>query len=427
MSDVNAGEPTLLIIRRGGSGELETPKGGVWKIAYADFMTAMMAFFLVMWLINATSETTKTSIANYFNPIKLSDGSLLPKKGLRDPDEEDLNPGGPAATETTEPENGSGAGAGKDPQSASGRSARFTEEALFRDPYAVLAAIAAEADGTTSLIDQNGGTDAEDGGAPTYGDPFDPAAWNVDRRPAETAPQPPAGPAAGAASPQVETLSAGSEQSAQDAVTELLAAAGAPVEVVTEGEEDAAELTAADEAASEATGDAERGPESGPESDAAGDAAAGAGVSPLERELVEALGSAAQRMPNVTVESAEGGVLISLADQVEFGMFAIGSAEPLPETIAVMEKIAALLEKTPGKVIIRGHTDGRPFRSDDYDNWRLSSARAHMAFHMLVRGGLDEARVERIEGYADRDLKLPDSPEAAGNRRIDILVQEVSS
>jgi chemotaxis protein MotB len=80
-----------------------------------------------------------------------------------------------------------------------------------------------------------------------------------------------------------------------------------------------------------------------------------------------------------------------------------------------------------GKVIIRGHTDGRPFRSGDYDNWRLSSARAHMAYHMLVRGGLDESRVERIEGYADRALKLPDDPDAAENLRIDILVQEVHS
>jgi chemotaxis protein MotB len=128
-------------------------------------------------------------------------------------------------------------------------------------------------------------------------------------------------------------------------------------------------------------------------------------------------------MPNVTVENADGGVLISLADQVDFGMFAIGSAEPLPETIAVMEKIAALLKGMPGGVIIRGHTDGRPFRSKGYDNWRLSAARAHMAYHMLVRGGLDERRVERIEGYADRDLKLPENPEAAENRRIDILVQ----
>ena len=42
--------------------------GGAWKIAFADFATAMMAFFLVMWLINATDETTREGLAAYFSP-----------------------------------------------------------------------------------------------------------------------------------------------------------------------------------------------------------------------------------------------------------------------------------------------------------------------------------------------------------------------
>jgi chemotaxis protein MotB len=40
--------------------------GGAWKVAYADFVTAMMAFFLLMWLINATTETQRKGIADYF-------------------------------------------------------------------------------------------------------------------------------------------------------------------------------------------------------------------------------------------------------------------------------------------------------------------------------------------------------------------------
>lgn len=42
--------------------------GGAWKVAYADFVTAMMAFFLLMWLLNATTETQRKGIADYFNP-----------------------------------------------------------------------------------------------------------------------------------------------------------------------------------------------------------------------------------------------------------------------------------------------------------------------------------------------------------------------
>ncbi len=43
--------------------------GGAWKVAYADFVTAMMAFFLLMWLLNATTEEQRRGIADYFSPV----------------------------------------------------------------------------------------------------------------------------------------------------------------------------------------------------------------------------------------------------------------------------------------------------------------------------------------------------------------------
>ncbi len=42
--------------------------GGAWKVAYADFVTAMMAFFMLMWLLGATTEKQRKGIADYFNP-----------------------------------------------------------------------------------------------------------------------------------------------------------------------------------------------------------------------------------------------------------------------------------------------------------------------------------------------------------------------
>lgn len=42
--------------------------GGAWKVAYADFVTAMMAFFLLMWLLNATTEEQRSGLADYFDP-----------------------------------------------------------------------------------------------------------------------------------------------------------------------------------------------------------------------------------------------------------------------------------------------------------------------------------------------------------------------
>lgn len=51
--------------RKGGEGGHH---GGAWKVAYADFVTAMMAFFMLMWLINATTEKQRKGLADYFNP-----------------------------------------------------------------------------------------------------------------------------------------------------------------------------------------------------------------------------------------------------------------------------------------------------------------------------------------------------------------------
>ena len=82
-SDGEDGKSEIVIVRRGGNGEDEGHHGGVWKIAFADFMTAMMALFLVLWLINAANEETKKSVASYFNPVKLVDRNRS-SKGLED-------------------------------------------------------------------------------------------------------------------------------------------------------------------------------------------------------------------------------------------------------------------------------------------------------------------------------------------------------
>ena len=124
----------------------------------------------------------------------------------------------------------------------------------------------------------------------------------------------------------------------------------------------------------------------------------------------------------VSVDVVDGGVAINLTDSADFGMFAIGSSEPLPQTIQLMEELAATLTETGGRVTIGGHTDARPFVGEGNDNWRLSTSRAHVARFMLIRGGLAEARIVKIEGYADRQLYNPDDPFDAANRRIEILV-----
>jgi len=65
----NDDDATVVIIKKvkkvSGGGH----HGGAWKVAYADFVTAMMAFFLLLWLLNATTEEQKKGIAEYFSPV----------------------------------------------------------------------------------------------------------------------------------------------------------------------------------------------------------------------------------------------------------------------------------------------------------------------------------------------------------------------
>jgi chemotaxis protein MotB len=62
----NAGTP--LIVKKVKKGEHGGHHGGAWKVAYADFVTAMMAFFLLLWLLNVTTDVQKRGIADYFEP-----------------------------------------------------------------------------------------------------------------------------------------------------------------------------------------------------------------------------------------------------------------------------------------------------------------------------------------------------------------------
>ncbi|OIN87087.1 MAG: hypothetical protein AUJ12_03315 [Alphaproteobacteria bacterium CG1_02_46_17] len=67
MADDKAPIIVIKKIIKGGGGH----HGGAWKVAYADFVTAMMAFFLLMWLLNATTEEQRRGISEYFDPTPM--------------------------------------------------------------------------------------------------------------------------------------------------------------------------------------------------------------------------------------------------------------------------------------------------------------------------------------------------------------------
>lgn len=416
-------KPELIIVRRRSVFEQAESKNSVWKIAYADFMTAMMAFFLVMWLISATNQETRESVASYFNPIKLAD-STPDRKGLNDARRVDPGKAEEDNSMRPLPEPGKSTQAIQRSQASQ---PHFGEAALFRDPYAVLSEIA----GSPPRIAQIGtslDSNRQDGlrGGEAYRDPFDPIYWQMSvMSPLE---KKALGTKEVGSLPFDDDFAALNEgkgprpsEGRPDAtVAPAKDPDGAKVGPIPTNQQRTANtvgVTAPDEAKnSVATNDPVN-----PRVDAARPKPSEADK--MQAAVSAALSSLGPARPVAEVRETTEGLLINLTDDVNYGMFAIGSAEPTPGLVRAIDRITPLISQRLGQVVVRGHTDNRPFRSLDYDNWRLSTARAHMAYHMLIRGGLDAQRVERIEGYADRRPKSTDDPSAAQNRRIEILIR----
>ncbi len=399
-NDEDASAGSVIIVRRKSDGDDGGHHGGVWKIAYADFMTAMMAFFLVMWLVNASDKKTVTQIASYFNPLRLTDRQPS-KKGLEDPATSNA-PATASRTATTgkdaaapaPPAKGKpGPGASLRPGESTGEPHRpvqvtaASEALLFQDPQAILADIAARA---SALIDgqrQRAQPTPADG---ILRDPFDPAF-----RPLAPALPPATGIRPALKGPAPAAVDGGLQLREPERPADAQAIAGHAPSARPGGDDPGRQIEREAEA----------------------------------RQIKTEIQTAVTRLPpnrspRVEVTATSEGILISLTDGLDYGMFAIASAEPRPELVVALQSISRILSSRPGKIVVKGHTDARPFRSEVYDNWRLSSARAHMTYHMLIRGGIDEGRFERIEGHADRHLRNEKDPTSAQNRRIEILLRE---
>ncbi len=127
--------PQIIIVKRHGSHEDEH-HGGAWKIAFADFMTAMMAFFLVLWIISATAKNTKTLIARYFNPVKVEEPAKA-QKGIHGVPQKDAiyAPGEESSTPTAaKPTSEPGEDAGEKTNENPGNSSAKNEQALPPTP-----------------------------------------------------------------------------------------------------------------------------------------------------------------------------------------------------------------------------------------------------------------------------------------------------
>src|ERR1700757_743442 len=74
-SGKNNQRPIIIVRKRKRGGHAH--HGGAWKVAYADFVTAMMAFFLVMWLVTAVSKDQRAAIFDYFKNPSMEPGKSV--------------------------------------------------------------------------------------------------------------------------------------------------------------------------------------------------------------------------------------------------------------------------------------------------------------------------------------------------------------
>ena len=420
--------------------------GGAWKIAFADFMTAMMAFFLVLWIINATDKDTRTVIARYFNPVKLENPARA-RKGVHGVDSSkvvsnqttgDQAPGvepGPATSSGKDDKPGGqsaspsvGVPPKKDekpktpaavphpePQDAVDVKPTMSETALFSDPYQSLDKIvgARSSDSASAAPDTGEADPAREAGASSidaFRDPFKPIGPGAQNDPVslESDVPPPPRPDQRADLEPQKGVKPDPKSTSPAAIQPSPAPSDAPTPAPTD-------------AAAPASNDAA---EAAPAAQAHASSAGKASDLMKQLQLQLAPLEKAELGPAIQIEATKEGVIISLTDKMNFSMFAIGSAEPRAELVKAMETIGGVIKTHGEALVIRGHTDARPYKTALYDNWRLSTARAQMAYYMLARAGVPEARFQRIEGHADHALRDPAHPLDAGNRRIEILLRE---
>ena len=336
--------------------------GGAWKVAYADFVTAMMAFFLLMWLLNATTEDQRKGLADYFSPNNLMSH---------------------ASSGTGQPFGGHTA---------------FDQGAMVSDRGSVEIT-----QGKRPVIERT-----EDGDDPIYsdyhrakvGDGLGAGPMPEDQDADDSTSDAPLGqkgtrPAPGPGGPSVVQ-----REGQPDTPTVTTPAVTTPV-VTTPV------VTPADVAAEKAR-----------EEKAAFEKAA-----QQIKAAVQGDPAMADLAKQLTIDMTPEGLRIQLLDEVKLPMFPTGSSAPNERVKLLLQKIVPVLMKLKEPVSIAGHTDAAPYPGPDRTNWELSAERANATRRLLVEDGLADARIKSVIGDADRDPLLPADPLAAANRRIAILVQ----
>ncbi len=255
-----------IIIKRITISEEGGHHGGAWKVAYADFVTAMMAFFLLMWLLNATTEKQRKGLADYFNPtvIQTTNGGASDPFGGTD--------------QKTEESSGQGQGAANLPREAQ----------------------------------------------PQQGD------------------------------------SSGFDAIARQIQDEL----------------------------------------------------SGSGAESMQLTNI---------LRHVVTRMTDEGLVIELTDLTDAPLFVGDSGQPSAAMHELTQILARVLGRVRNDIAIAGHVRAYPEVLVQSPVWPLSNARAHAVRNLLGDGGLDDRRIQRVTGYADRRNRST-NPMDPNNNRIEVIL-----
>lgn len=334
--------------------------GGAWKVAYADFVTAMMAFFLLMWLLNATTEEQRRGLADYFSPMNIFGRSL------------------------------SGSGqpfGGQTPNDQGTAVSQLGQPDIVPGPQQVQLDVEADDSDTTAEPQEfrDGGIDAE--------------------------PHPQGGPRADP-QPAAGTSTADETQGGDYAREAVLPPDHPGADRTITARTATAQADASDAQSAAAARQARREREAQAFSEAA----------EAIRHDLQADPRLAELGQQIVIDTTPEGLRIQIIDEEKQPMFALGASVPNERARLLVSKIGPVLARLENQVSIAGHTDAAPFRGSERTNWELSAERANAMRRVLVESGLGETRIRSVTGNADRDLLLPDQPMAAANRRIAIVV-----
>jgi chemotaxis protein MotB len=265
--------------------------GGAWKVAYADFVTAMMAFFLLLWIVGATNEDQRKGIADYFSPTLVQHTKAGGSNGVM---------------------------------------------------------------GGRAML-------APDGNAPNAVPKGTQRLMPVTSFSRVTPPTP-------------------EERAAADQLQQ----------------EDVKRFEAAAEA--------------------------------LEKRMASDK-NLAQLRDQLRLSVTEEGLRIDILDEADFAMFSLGTNRLSPQAQDLVRAVATAVQTMPNPIAMRGHTDSLPYAGGSLggpaggmNNWVLSAQRAETTRAALAAAGVDPTRFSRLEGVADREPFNKANPYDPRNRRISVTL-----